>query len=210
MCSAGRLAGARRRASTTRRTSTVPVSEIAVDGRTVVGPWVLTGKRLLDIDHVPRTRLHEAAPPLSRPLEALLRGDLSLALEVALVACDNPDRRDPGIVHAVFLLHVDHLHEEVERVERGRLGDVVDEQEGIGLQVRGCPEAAVFLLAGGVGEHEMVRLAVYAARDRVRVFDGGVISASATRSAASAHRGLDRWVVRGPTRTSTGSSPAAG
>ena len=59
--------------------------------------------------------------------------------------------------------HIYHLHEVVERLEGGRSRDVVDEEEGIGLEVRGSPEAAVFFLTGGVGEGEEVGLAVYGA-----------------------------------------------
>jgi hypothetical protein len=173
-CVEGVSPAASRRASTTRRTSTAAVSMVSShspsSGR-------LTCKRLLDVDHLARARLHEAtlAPP--RPLQAVLGLDLALALQVALVAGDNLDGRRLAVVNAVLLLHVDHLHEEVERVERVGRGDVVDEQEGVGLQVRGGPEAAVLLLAGRVGEHEVVGHAVDGARHRVRVLWRGMLAA---------------------------------
>jgi hypothetical protein len=56
-----------------------------------------------------------------------------------------------------------------------RVCNVVDEEEGVGGQVRGGPHAAVFFLAGRVGEEERVGLAVNGAGDRVRVFDRGIV-----------------------------------
>lgn len=67
----------------------------------------------------------------------------------------------------MLALHVNHAEEVVERIE-GRGGcDVVDEEEGIGAEVGGSPEAAVFFLAGGIGEVEVVGAAVDGASDRV-------------------------------------------
>lgn len=63
----------------------------------------------------------------------------------------------------MIAFHIYHLHEVVERLEGGRSRDVVDEEEGIGFEVRSSPEAAVFFLTGGVGEGEEVGLAVYGA-----------------------------------------------
>ncbi len=60
----------------------------------------------------------------------------------------------------------------LERVERVGVGDVVDEQEGVGFQVAGGPEAAVFFLAGGVGQGEVVGEAVDDAGDGVGIFCG--------------------------------------
>ena len=71
----------------------------------------LTRKRLLDIDALPRARLHEAAPPRARPLEALAAADAALGLEVALVAGQDGDGWDLARVLAVVGLHVDHAEE---------------------------------------------------------------------------------------------------
>lgn len=65
--------------------------------------------------------------------------------------------------------YINHLHEVIEIVEGRGGGNVVDEQEGIGFEIRGCPEAAVFFLAGGVGEGEEVGLAVYGASGGVGI-----------------------------------------
>ena len=59
--------------------------------------------------------------------------------------------------------HIYHLHEIVKCIEGGRGRDIVHQEEGIGFEVGGSPEAAVFFLAGGVGKGEEVRLAVYSA-----------------------------------------------
>jgi len=65
------------RASTTRRTSTVHlVSHVSA----VICDANLTRKSLLNVDHLPRTRLHEAALSPPRPLETRLGFYLSLAL----------------------------------------------------------------------------------------------------------------------------------
>lgn len=48
----------------------------------------------------------------------------------------------------------------LEGVEGGDVRDVVDEEEGVGFEVAGCPETAVFFLAGRVGEREEVGEAV--------------------------------------------------
>jgi hypothetical protein len=174
-CVEGASPAASRRASTTRRTSTAAVSMVSWYSPS---PRRLTCKRLLNVDHLAGARLHEAtlAPP--RPLQAVLGLDLALALQVALVAGDNLDGRRLAVVDAGLVLHVDHLHEEIERIERVGRGDVVDEQEGVGLQVRGRPEAAVLLLAGCVGEHEVVGHAVDGARHRVRVLWRGMLAAA--------------------------------
>ncbi len=63
----------------------------------------------------------------------------------------------------MLTFHVYHLHKVVQSVEGGGSRDVVDEEEGVGFEIRGSPEAAVFFLAGGVGEGEEVGLAVYGA-----------------------------------------------
>jgi hypothetical protein len=55
-------------------------------GRPVEHPGLLTSKSLLNINHLPRTSLHEPAFPLPRPLEPLLRLDNPLPLQIALVS----------------------------------------------------------------------------------------------------------------------------
>ena len=60
--------------------------------------------------------------------------------------------------------------------ERVRVGEVIDEEEGVGRQVGGRPHGAVFFLARGVGQVELVGAAVNRAGYRVKVFDCGVIS----------------------------------
>jgi hypothetical protein len=134
------------------------------------------GKRLLDIDHFPSTRLHEATAVAPGPVEADLCRDLSGALQVAFVCGDDFDGGGAAAVLARLGFHVDEGVEVVEGGERGERGDVVDEEEGVRGQVRGGPEAAVFFLAGRVGQHEVVGVAVDGARYGVRVLYCWVIS----------------------------------
>lgn len=75
----------------------------------------------------------------------------------------------------MIALAIDHLHEVVEGVEGGSSRDVVDEEEGVGFEVRGGPEAAVFFLPGRVGEGEEVGMAVYGAGGGVGVLWGSGI-----------------------------------
>lgn len=70
-------------------------------------------------------------------------------------------------------------------IERGRIGEVVDEQKGVGGEVGTGPKGTVFLLAGGVGKVEMIRDTIYGAGYRVRVFDCGVISSKRTTVSVS-------------------------
>lgn len=49
------------------------------------------------------------------------------------------------------------------------IGDVVDEQEGVGAQVGCGPEPAIFFLAGRVGKGEEIGFSVDGARNRVGV-----------------------------------------
>ena len=169
--------------------------------RTSIGSGIgLTRKRLLNIHHLPRTRLHEPIPPALRPLQPIPRADLAHPLQIAFVP-----RHDTHGQHAVLLepclaLNLNHLVEVLERLQGVRLRDVVDEQEGVGAEVAGGPESAVFFLARRVGEGEGVGDAVDGARDGVGVFDRGVVSAQVMS-------GL--WVfvkldVRGRTRESIG------
>ena len=130
-----------------------------------------TRKRLLDIDALAGARLHEAAAPGARPLEALAAADAALLLEVALVAGHDLDGRHLARVLTVVGLHVDHIEEVRERVvQRGRGRDVVHQQEGVRAQVRRRPQRAVLFLAGGVGQGEEVGLPVDGAGYGVGVF----------------------------------------
>jgi hypothetical protein len=63
-----------------------------------------------------------------------------------------------------------------EGFEGGGVGEVVDEKEGVGGEVGTGPEGAVFFLASGIGQGEVVRETVYGAGDGVGVFDRGVVS----------------------------------
>jgi len=135
-----------------------------------------TRKRLLDVDHVARARLHEAAAAGARPREALCGADLPRVLEVALVARDDADGLDGGAVGAVGGLVVDEGAEGGEACEAGGAGDVVDEQEGVGRERGRRPQRAVLLLPRRVGEREQVRAPVDVARYGVGIFDGGVVA----------------------------------
>jgi hypothetical protein len=146
----------------------------------------LTRKSLLDIDHFPCTRLHEATAPLPRPLQPLGGLDDPPGRQIALVARNKLHWRHFALVYSVLLFHVDHLGKVFEAVEAVLVRDIVDEEEGIGPQVRGGPERAVLLLARRVGEHEEVGLAIDGARHRVRVFCAGVNGAVARRAAGRA------------------------
>lgn len=136
-----------------------------------------TSKRLLNVHHLPRTRLHEPIPSTPRPIQSLPRSDLPHALQITLVPRNDTHRQDRAAFHAIFFLHLNQLVEIVQGSERGLLCDVVDEQKGVGSDVGRGPETAVFFLAGGVGEGERVGGAVDGAGYGVGVFDCGVVSA---------------------------------
>lgn len=116
----------------------------------------LTSKSFLNIDHLPRARLHKPTAPAPRVLQPLPAAHHPAVLQIALVPRDELDRLHAARVLPVVALAVDHLHEVVEGVEGGGGGDVVDEEEGVRLEVRGGPEAAIFLLPGRVGQGEEV------------------------------------------------------
>jgi hypothetical protein len=69
----------------------------------------------------------------------------------------------------VLAFHIDHLHKVIERAEGRLIGDVVDEEEGIGAEVGCGPETAVFFLAGGIGQGKKVMLAIDGSGDGIRV-----------------------------------------
>lgn len=73
-------------------------------------------------------------------------------------------------------LDVYHFNIIVQGVEGGGIGEIVDEEEGIGRKVRAGPEGTVFFLTSGVGEGEMVGQSIDGAGDRVGVFDGGIVA----------------------------------
>jgi len=145
---------------------------------------------LLDINHLPRTRLHEPTPPVLRPLAPVLHTDLpQLSTQVTLVPHYHLNRRHgsistssttnpstTGAILSILSLHGNHTRKVREAVQRGRGGDVVDEEEGVGLQGGAGEEAAVFFLPGGVADGEVVGAVVDGAGYGVAVFDGGVVS----------------------------------
>lgn len=128
-----------------------------------------TSKSLFDIHHLPRARLHEAAIPRSCILQPPLARHHPLDIQIALVARNELHGLDGTGILPVLALHGDHGEEIVERIERRGGGDVVNEEEGIGAEVGGGPEAAILFLAGGVGEGKVVRMAVNDAGDGVGV-----------------------------------------
>jgi hypothetical protein len=140
----------------------------------------LTGKGLFDVHHLPRARLHKAEVVLPAPVHAIFRGNLPVSLQVALVARDEADRQDLVLLQPVLALHINHLREVVERLERAGLGDVVDQQESVAFEVRLRPEAAVFFLASSVREAEGVGRAVDRSRYRVGVLNCRVVPAKFT------------------------------
>lgn len=114
--------------------------------------------------------------PTARPLQALPRAHLAQTRQITFIPRDNHDGQHGAGFGARVALHLQQRVEVLELRERAGLRDVVDEQEGVGAQVRRGPQAAVFFLAGGVGDGEGVGLAVDGARDGVGVFDCGVVS----------------------------------
>lgn len=90
---------------------------------------------------------------------------MSLTLEIAFVSSDHNGRPAFPLLLSILPLHLNQFGEEVEVLQRLSVGDVVDEEEGVRSQVSGGPHAAVFFLAGRVGEEERVGLAVDGAGD---------------------------------------------
>lgn len=176
-----------RRDSTTRRTRTAHYASVLVRekgkarGMAREKKGALTSKGLFDIDHFAGAGLHEPVTASAGPVQAIAGPDLAHGLQIALVAGDDADGQDAALLGTVLALHVDQAVEVFEGFEGGGLGDVVDEQEGVAAEVGRGPEAAVFLLAGRVGQGERVGGAIDGARDRVRVFDGGIVSVRGRR-----------------------------
>lgn len=121
----------------------------------------LTSKSFLNIDHLPRTRLHESTAPTSRVFQPLPAANHPAVLQITLIPSHQLDWLDAAGVLPVILLHVYHLHKVVEALERRGGRDIVDEEEGIRFEIRGGPKAAVFFLPGRVCEGEEVGTAVY-------------------------------------------------
>ena len=121
----------------------------------------LTSKRFLNIDHLPRTRLHESTAPTPRILQPSPAANHPAVLQITLVPRHQLDRLDTTGVLPVILLHVYHLHKVVEAFERRGSRDIVNEEKGVRFEIRGGPEAAVFFLPGRVCEGKEVGSTVY-------------------------------------------------
>lgn len=99
----------------------------------------LTSKRLLNINHLPRARLHKPAIPRPRPLQPLPTRNHPPVFQIALVPRNNLNRLHGARVCPVVTFHVDHLQEVLQGIEGGGGGDVIDEEEGVGAEVGGGP-----------------------------------------------------------------------
>ena len=128
-----------------------------------------TSKGFFNINHLPRTRLHKATAPTSRILQPLPTANHPAILQITLVPRHELDRLHTACILPEVAFHIYHLHEVVEGLEGGGSRDVVDEEKGVGFEIRGGPEAAVFFLARRVGEGEEVGLAVYGASGGIGV-----------------------------------------
>lgn len=123
---------------------------------------------------------------LARICQSIPGGDCTTLFQVALVAHHDFGRRrqtNPGaravgseflaqpfiLLHALFRLLVDLVHEIVQRLQARGIGNVVDQQKAIGLSGGFRPEAPIFLLSRRIGDGQKVREAIDGARDRVRV-----------------------------------------
>lgn len=125
----------------------------------------LTGKSLLDVNDFARRGLHETTASALCPLQTFSSTNLSLTLKIAFISGDHNGRPALSLLLSVLPLHLNQLGEKVEVLQRLGIGNVVDEEKGIGSQVGGGPHAAVFFLAGRVGEEQRVGLAVDGAGD---------------------------------------------
>ena len=109
------------------------------------------------------------------------------------------------LFHALVGFDVDHLHEVVESVEGGGIGDVINEQEGVAFEVGRGPEPAVFFLAGGVGKGEEIWEAVDCAGYGV-----GVLYGNGLEGCAALERVEERYLSLGRIRVSIGCVPGGG
>lgn len=144
----------------------------------VVEGMKLTCKSLLDVNDLTRRSLHETTASALCPLQTFSGTDLSLTLEITFVSGDHDGRPALSLLLSVLPLHIDQFSKEVEVLKRLGVGDVVDEKEGVGGQVCGRPHAAIFFLTCSIGKEKGVGLTIDGARDRVRVFDCGIIVVS--------------------------------
>ena len=129
----------------------------------------LTSKSFLNVDHLPRARLHEPTAPTSRILQSLPAADHPAILQITFVPRYQLDRLDTTGVLPVILLHIYHLHKVVETFEGRGSRDVVDEEEGVRFEIRSGPKAPIFFLASCVCEGKEVGTAVYGACSGVGV-----------------------------------------
>lgn len=90
-----------------------------------------TSKSFFNVDHLSRASFHEATPSFSCPFQPILGLDASLTLQIAFVSSYNLDGWHFAVIQAVLFLHVNHLHEEIERIERIGGCNVVYEEEGV-------------------------------------------------------------------------------
>jgi len=112
---------------------------------------------------------------LPAPVHPIFRSNLPIALQIAFVPRDEANRQDLVLLQPVLALHVNHLREVLECLERAGLRDVIDQQESVTFEVRLRPEAAVFLLPSSVREPERICRAVDRSRHRVGVLDRRVV-----------------------------------
>lgn len=139
---------------------------------------VLTSECFLDVHHFPRTGLHESIPSSPRPFQSFSCANLSHTLQIAFVSRNQTYRYALASFHTVLALLFDQLVKILQRFESILLGDIVDQQEGIGVEVGVRPETAVFFLSRSVGQVEGVCRSVNGARHGVGVFDRWVVPAS--------------------------------
>jgi hypothetical protein len=102
-------------------------------------------------------------------LEPVFSADYSVIFQIALVAGDNSDRcshanfhpsrtvaklfhQSQVVLRPLVGLHIDHVHEVVQRTQTGLAGDIVDEEERIGFQIGRRPKTSIFFLTGSVGD----------------------------------------------------------
>lgn len=152
----------RRRAATTRRTMTAKVSiskcRFGVPGTVEIPIRVCpppppprflsfsygvvvsrTCKSLFHIHHLSRTGLHKPTVPPPRPLEPLPARYGPGVFQIALIPRHDFDRLNFLCILTVLTFHVDHLHKVIERSKGRVIGNVVDEEEGIGAEIRCRP-----------------------------------------------------------------------
>lgn len=165
-------------------------------------------KCLFNVDLETGTRLHEAAASFAGPIKAHGGGHLTALLQIALVARYDFDRRNCSgcgavdltwleacfecafcVVTASFRLHVNEVVKVLQSLERITRRYIIDHEKGICPEVGRRPHAAVLLLASRVCQGEMIRRAIDATSDAVRVLDGGIILGRPLRTDQSESNG---------------------